>query len=104
MTDYSDVYEPKAYSAREFAMSDFDADGHRFPDREGTFTGSLECKRWGKKGSMIAYFDLEDYGKIITSAWQNTNYMGLGEIFMGDEVTVTFEKAKNGKIYLRKVE
>ena len=100
----AEIYEPKAYSTRQFAMSNFHADGYRFPDREGTFTGILECKRWGKKGNMIAYFDLDDCGEIITSAWQNTDYMGLGEILMGAEVTVTFEKASNGKIYLRKAE
>lgn len=40
----------------------------------------------------------------MASAWQNTGYLGIPEIEEGAMLTLTFEKAKNGISYLRKVE
>lgn len=96
--------EPRAYSQCQFAMSDFDASGYKFADKEGTFTGTLECKRWGRHNNMLVYLELDNGDKIIASVWQNTNYLNMDDFFMGCEITATFEKSKNGKIYLRKVE
>ena len=43
-------------------------------------------------------------GKYMASAWQNTGYLGIPEIEEGAMLTLTFERAKNGISYLRKVE
>ena len=40
----------------------------------------------------------------MASAWQNTGYLGIPEIEEGAMLTLTFERAKNGISYLRKVE
>ena len=85
-------------------MSDFDSTGYRFPDTDGVFNGTLVCKRWGKSKNLLAYFELDNGDKIISAAWQNTKYMGLTDIPINAKVTVKFEKAENGKIYLRSVE
>ena len=39
----------------------------------------------------------------MASAWQNTGYLGIPEIEEGTMLTLTFERAKNGISYLRKV-
>ena len=40
----------------------------------------------------------------MASAWQNTGYLGIPEIEEGARLTQTFERAKNGISYLRKIE
>ena len=39
-----------------------------------------------------------------TLCWQNTGYLGIPEIEEGARLTLTFERAKNGISYLRKIE
>lgn len=73
-------------------------------EHEGVFKARLDCKRWGKKRNVFAYFTFEDGSKIMVAAWQNTGYLGIPEIEEGAMLTLTFEKAKNGISYLRKVE
>ncbi len=53
---------------------------------------------------VLAYFTFEDGSKVMASAWQNTGYFGIPEIEEGAMLTLTFERAKNGISYLRKVE
>ena len=40
----------------------------------------------------------------MASAWQKTGYLGIPEIEEGAMLMLTFENAKNGIAYLRKVE
>ena len=40
----------------------------------------------------------------MASAWQNNGYLGIPDIEEGAMLTLTFERAKNGISYLRKVE
>jgi hypothetical protein len=40
----------------------------------------------------------------MASAWQNTGYLGIPEIEEGARLMLTFERAKNGISYLRKVD
>ncbi len=58
----------------------------------------------GARRNILAYFTFEDGSKVMASAWQNTGYLGIPEIEEGAMLTLTFEKAKNGISYLRKVE
>lgn len=73
-------------------------------ERDGVFKARLDCKRWGKKRNVLAYFTFEDGSKVVASAWQNTGYLGIPDIEEGARLTLTFERAKNGIPYLRKVE
>ena len=58
----------------------------------------------GQERNILAYFTFEDGSKVMASAWQNTGYLGIPEIEEGAMLTLTFERAKNGISYLRKVE
>ena len=79
-------------------------DEYLINEREGVFKARLDCKRWGKKRNVLAYFTFTDGSKVMASAWQNTGYLGIPEIEEGARLTLTFEKATNGISYLRKVE
>mgnify|MGYP005763302075 CR=1 FL=1 len=46
-------------------------------ERDGVFKARLDCKRWGKKRNILAYFTFEDGSKVMASAWQNTGYLGM---------------------------
>ncbi len=63
----------RAYSSlRQMQDSGICVDNYKTNERDGIFKARLDCKRWGKKRNVLAYF--------------------------------TFEDAKNGIYYLRKVE
>jgi hypothetical protein len=96
--------EKRALSKRQFAQSDFDASGYALITEEGIFTGKLMCKKWGKSNNLVAFIVLNGGEKIVCSVWQNTGYCGLPEISVGTQLTLKFEKAKNGQIYLRRAE
>jgi hypothetical protein len=93
----------KAFSRQQFLNFGFDGSEYSFPDFEGTYGAVLVCKCWGKNKNLLAYLDLDNGKKIITSAWQNTNYMGLENIPLGSHIIVTFQLSK-GNSFLRKVE
>ena len=95
----------RAYSSlRQMQDSGICVDDYKTNESDGVFTARLDYKRWGKKRNVIAYFTFEDGSKVMASAWQNTGYLGIPEIEEGAMLTLTFEKAKNGISYLRKVE
>lgn len=95
--------EKRAFSKQQFIESGFDSSEYHYAETEGFFTGTLLCKRWGKTRNVLAFINLNNGDKIICSAWQNTGYLGLPDIAIGTRLTVGFEKAINGKIYLRSV-
>ena len=78
----------RAYSSlRQLKEKGICVDEYLTNERDGVFNAQLDCKRWGKKRNVLAYFTL-----------------GIPEIEEGAMLTLTFEKAKNGVSYLRKVE
>ena len=79
-------------------------DDYKTNENAGIFVALLDHKRWGKNRNVLAYFTFEDGSKVMAAAWQNTGYLGIPEIEEGAVLTLTFEKAKNGISYLRKVE
>lgn len=91
-------------SLRQLEEKGICVDEYLTNEREGVFEARLDCKRWGKKRNVLAYFTFEDGSKIMASAWQNTDYLGIPEIAEGSMLILTFERAKNGISYLRKVE
>lgn len=87
----------RAYSKRQFAMSDFDRTGYEFNETEGVFTGTLVCKKWGKKRNIVCYVDFDDGRKIICTAFQKPdNYLGLDKYEVGERLEVTYAKNKKG--------
>lgn len=94
----------RAYSLRQMQDLGICVDDYKINDKEGMFAARLDYKRWGKNRNVLGYFTIEDGSKIMASAWQNTGYLGIPEIKEGTMVMLTFEKAKNGIAYLRKVE
>ena len=95
----------RAYSSlRQMQNLDICVDVYLTNEREGVFKARLDCKRWGKKRNVLAYFTFEDGSKIMAAAWQNTGYLGIPEIEEGAMLTLIFERAKNGISYLRKAE
>ena len=94
----------RAYSFRQMQDLGIYVDDYKTNENEGVFTARLDYKRWGKNRNVLAYFTFEDGSKVMASAWQNTSYLGIPEIEEGATLILTFEKAKNGIAYLRKVE
>ncbi len=79
-------------------------DDYKTNENDGVFIARLDYKRWGKNRNILGFFTFENGKKIMASAWQNTGYLGIPEIEEGVMLMLTFEKAKNGIAYLRKVE
>ena len=87
----------RAYSKRQFAMSDFDRTGYEFNETEGVFTGTLVCKKWGKKCNIVCYVDFDDGRKIICTAFQQPDdYLGLPDIELGARLEFTYQRNKRG--------
>ena len=91
-------------SLRQLEAKGICVDEYLTNERDGVFKARLDCKRWGKKRNILAYFTFEDGSKVMASAWQNTGYLGIPEIEEGARLMLTFERAKNGISYLRKVD
>ena len=84
-----------AYSKRQFAMSDFDSTDYNLNEIEGTFTGTLVCKKYGKKCNVVAYVDLDDGRKIVCTAFQKPyNYFEIPEMEIGAKIELTFQRNK----------
>ena len=96
--------EKRALSWQEFLDSGFDGRDYNFPDFEGTFEAEMVCKRWDKNSKLLVYLDFDDGRKIITSAWQDSNYKSLADVPFNTRVRVTFQYSKKGISYLRSAE
>ena len=95
----------RAYSRNQFAELDFDGKEYEFNEQEGTFTGTLVCKKWGKKSNIIAYVDFDDGRKIIARLCKSSShYLGIPEIPMGSRVKLTFAPNKRHNVRLKSVE
>ena len=87
----------RAYSKRQFAMSDFDRTGYEFNETEDVFTGTIVCKKWGKKRNIVCYVDFDDGRKIICTAFQQQDdYLGLPDIELGARLEFTYQRNKRG--------
>ena len=77
-------------------------------DSEGTFTGVIDSKKWGKKCNLLVYVTLDDGNKIFASVWAyNTakvEYLDMDKVPVGSRVALTFIKGKSGVPYLREFE
>lgn len=55
----------RALSEREFWESGMNPSLYSVCDREGTFTGVIDSKKWGKKCNLLVYVTLDNDEKII---------------------------------------
>ena len=94
----------KTCSIRKSYYNGMCTDEYQYIDREGTFEATLDDSFWGNSINILAFFTLSDGRKIIASAWQKDNYLGIQDIEKGAKLLITFEKNKKGIPYLRKVE
>lgn len=53
-----------ALSRRQFCSSGFDDSAYEFNYQPGEFTGTIDCKRWGKGKKLVTYMTFEDGRKI----------------------------------------
>lgn len=92
------------YSMDEMMVIGFDPLPYKMMEQEGEFKATLDFKRWGKKQNLVAYFSVEEIGKIVASTFWNREYLNLKEIPMGSKLIITFgRKGKTGN-YLRKLQ
>ena len=95
--------ERRAMSNNQFKKSGFEASEYVLHNEEGTFTGTLDNKKWGKNKNLISYITLDSGKKIWVSTWWETKYLGLSEMNIGTPLVLTFTKIKSGAVYLRDV-
>lgn len=82
---------------------EIDFTDYSFMDEEGEFSGRLDSKNFGKSHNIIANITLTGGRKITAVAYSDNDYLGLKEIEVGSNVTMTFERANNGRIRLTEV-
>ena len=96
--------EKKALTWQEFVDSGFDGRDYQFPDFEGTYEATIACKRWNKSRNLLVYLDFDDGRKVLTAAWNTTDFFGLADMPVGTKVSVTFKTAKSGNSFLKAAE
>ena len=89
-----------AYSQMQYLESGFDGLVYEHNDKPGVFTGTLACKKYGRKVNIIAYINFDDGRKVVCSAYSSKNYLGLKNIEIGSRVEVSFAPNTNGKVQL----
>lgn len=96
--------EKKALTWQEFVDSGFDGRDYQFPDFEGTYEATIAFKRWNKSRNLLVYLDFDDGRKVLTAAWNTTDFFGLADMPVGTKVSVTFKTAKSGNSFLKAAE
>ena len=94
--------EQRALSRRQFVESGFDGTGYAFNEEQGLHTGTIDCKRWGKR-KLVTYFTLDDGRKVVAPTWPKSNYLGLAELPVGSRVELDFQPTRTGKLNLKSV-
>lgn len=92
--------DKRAMSWKQFVESDFDGRDYHFPDFDGSYNAVIACKRWNKSRNLLIYLDFEDGRKILTAAWNQTNFYGLADMPVGTEVRVSFRFSAKGTSFL----
>lgn len=95
----------RAYSYKQFKELDFNGKEYEFNEQEGTFTGTLACKKWGMKNNIIAYVDFDDGRKIkCTSFDRENNFIGIPDIEIGSRISLVFAENRMHNVRLKSVE
>ena len=91
-----------ALSRRQFQKSGFDDSAYEFNYQPGEFTGTIDCKRWGKGKKLVTYMTFEDGRKIAVLTWPRSNYEGLAGMLEGSKVRITYMESRNGILCVRR--
>lgn len=75
-------------------------DDYSFITEEGTVTGTLDFKMYGKNHNMLIYVTLENGEKIIAAAYKDKSFFGLEEIDLDTTLELTFKKTSSGLVRL----
>lgn len=94
----------KVYSMKQMDEVGFDPLPYKMMEQEGEFKATLDFKRWGKKQNLVAYFNIEEVGKIVASTFRNREYLNLRLIPIGSKLIITFYRKGNTGNYLRKIQ
>lgn len=92
----------KALSRRQFQASGFDASQYKFNFQPGEFTGTIDCKRWGKGKKLVSYMTFEDGRKIAVLTWPRSSYEGLAGMLEGSKVRITYMESRSGTLCVRR--
>jgi len=76
---------------------------YSFTTEEGTFSGKLDFKMYGKKQNILAYITLDNGEKVIVVAYKDNDYYGLRDIEIDSLLEVTFTRSNSGMIRLSAV-
>lgn len=98
------MIEDKVYSMNQFSDLDFDPLLYKFMKDEGEYRAVLDCKRWGRKNNLVAYYTVDGVGKIVASTFVNRNYLHVRDIPIGSKLILTFSKRGHTGNYLRKIQ
>ena len=94
--------EKRAITKTEFIQRGYDATDYHFIEEARTFQARLDLRVWGKRW-LECFFTLSDGRKVFSCTFPEVNYLGIADVPVGSELTLTFEKAVRSKrIYLRK--
>ncbi|MBQ3603311.1 MAG: hypothetical protein IJN25_00155 [Clostridia bacterium] len=80
-----------------------DFNEYSFTTEEGTFSGKLDFKMFGKKQNILAYITLDNGEKVIAAAYKDNDYYGLRDIEPDSLIEVTFTRSNSGMIRLSAV-
>ena len=95
--------QKNALSRRLFRESEFDGSGYEYNLRSGEFVATIDCKRWGKRKSVVIYMTFEDGRRIVAPTWPRSSYEGLAAMAVGSKIRVIFIENRTGDLCVRKV-
>ena len=75
-------------------------DDYTFIADEGTFTGTLDFKMYGKRHNLLLYITLYNGEKIITAAYKDKAFFGLEETPLDTMLELTFKRTSSGLVRL----
>ncbi len=97
--------ENRIYTSREMREENIYTHDFQFMNEPCTVTGTLVLKAESRKpGTLRVFFQLDDGRKIISSVFWWQKYLGMYEMEIGTQLTLTYQAARNGGIYLMAAE
>lgn len=88
-----------AYSEKNFKKLEFNTKEYGYSNSDGLFTGTLMCKKWGKRSNIIAFVDMDNGNKIVFATYKHPdNYLGLEKIDIGERIKVEFGQSYDDRM------
>ena len=95
--------EKNALSRRQFRQSGFNEADYAFNTQPGTFTATIDCKRWGKGKKLVTYMTFADGRKIVAPTWPRSQYEGLANMRVGATIRILYIPNRAGTLCVRQV-